>query len=220
MNILLPLWLSMETVSTFATEAQRVHWKAPAMIAHEESAPHQTQLDWLTGLMRGASVQQAAKTLGEMAGMFHDANSLRAMDQSTVLYRVQWTEPVAQGTEGGLFWGSTIIEPGRVGDEYFMTHGHFHLKRDRGEYYGTIGGKGMLVLMDQDRVTTADVMFPGSLHFIAGGIAHRVVNTGDEPLLFWACWPSDAGHDYGSIKAEGFGARVLYRDGGPVLIPA
>ncbi|MGA2806551.1 MAG: glucose-6-phosphate isomerase family protein, partial [Terracidiphilus sp.] len=100
------------------------------------------------------------------------------------------------------------------------THGHFHLKRDRGEYYGTIGGKGMLVLMDQDRVTTADVMFPGSLHFIAGGIAHRVVNTGDEPLLFWACWPSDAGHDYGSIKAEGFGARVLYRDGGPVLIPA
>jgi glucose-6-phosphate isomerase len=140
------------------------------------------------------------------------------MSENAVVYRVQWIEPVSQGTPGDLFWGSTIIEPGRVGDEYFMTHGHFHSRRDRGEYYGTIGGKGLLVLMDDSRATRADAMIPGSLHFIAGGLAHRVVNTGDEPLLFWACWPSDAGHDYASIKAGGFGARILLRDGKPAVV--
>ena len=190
------------------------------MSAHLEFAPHEVQVEWLAGLMRGSAVRQAAKTLSEMAGIFHDTRALCSMDENTVVYRVQWTEPVPLGTEGGLFWGSTIIAPGRVGDEYFMTHGHFHLKRDRGEFYGAIGGKGMLVLMDEDRTTRTEAMFPGSLHFIPGGTAHRVVNTGDEPLLFWACWPSDAGHDYASIKTQGFGARVLYRHGCPAVIPA
>jgi glucose-6-phosphate isomerase len=188
------------------------------MISSGDYAPPEAQIDWLTGMMRGSAVQEATKTLRDMARLFHDADSLRRMDENTVVYRVQWTEPVAQGTTGGLFWGSTIIEPGRVGDEYFMTHGHFHSRRDRGEYYGTIGGKGLLVLMDESRATRTDAMFPGSLHYITGGLAHRVVNTGDEPLLFWACWPSDAGHDYASIKADGFGARVLLRDGKPAVI--
>ena len=188
------------------------------MIFSGDYAPPETRIDWLTGTMSGSAVQQATKTLKELAGLFHDADALHRMDGSTVVYRVQWTEPVAQGTPGGLFWGSTIIEPGRVGNEYFMTHGHFHSKRDRGEYYGTIGGQGLLVLMDELRVARADAMFPGSLHFIPGGLAHRVVNTGDEPLLFWACWPSDAGHDYASIRTEGFGARVLLRDGKPAMI--
>jgi glucose-6-phosphate isomerase len=167
-----------------------------------------------------AAVHQATKTLGDLAAIFHDADSFRRMDESTVVYRVQWAEPVAQGTSGGLFWGSTIIQPGRVGDEFFMTHGHFHAKRDRGEYYGAIGGKGLLVLVDEDRAIRTEAILPGSLHFIAGGLAHRVVNTGDEPLLFWACWPSDAGHDYASIRTKGFGARVLLRSGGPAVIPA
>ncbi len=190
------------------------------MSAQAEFVSQDVQVDWLAGSMRGVAVQQSKKTLGEMAGLFHDANALRSMDENMVVYRIQWTEPVPRGTEGGLFWGSTTIAPGRVGDEYFMTHGHYHLKRDRGEYYGVIGGKGMLVLMDEDRATRTEAMVPGSLHYIAGGNAHRVVNTGHEPLLFWACWPSDAGHDYTSIKTQGFGARVLHRHGGPVVIPA
>jgi glucose-6-phosphate isomerase len=190
-----------------------------AMIASGDFMFPEIRIEWLTGTMRGAAVQQATKTLRDLAGIFHDADSLHSMDKSTVVYRVQWAEPVVQGTEGGLFWGSTIIQPGRVGDEYFMTHGHFHAKRDRGEYYGAIGGKGLLVIMDEDRIIRTETILSGSLHYIAGGLAHRVVNTGDDPLLFWACWPSDAGHDYASIKTRGVGARVVLRDGGPAVIP-
>lgn len=182
--------------------------------------PHPTQVEWLTGEMQGVAVQRSSKTLGQMSGMFHDSVALGSMNEDSVLYRVEWTEPVPQGTQGGLFWGSTIIEPGRVGDEYFMTHGHFHATRARGEYYGAIAGKGLLLLMELDRTTRTEVMFPGSLHYIGGGLAHRVVNTGDEPLRFWACWPSDAGHEYASIKIKGFGVRVVLRAGGPAVIPA
>lgn len=190
------------------------------MIARGNFAPPDTRIEWLTGKMRGPAVRQSVKTLGDMDGIFHDTGALRRMDENAIVYRVQWAEPASPETAGGLLWGSTILEPGRVGDEYFMTHGHFHARRDRGEYYCVAGGRGLLVLMDEARATRTEEMFSGSLHFIAGDLAHRAVNTGDEPLLFWACWPMDAGHDYASIKAGGFGARVLLRDGGPAVIPA
>lgn len=189
------------------------------MVAEAKAFPYQAHIEWLTGMMQGAGVQRATKTLGQMGGLFHSGSPVCRLEESTVVYRVQWIEPVLLGTEGGLFWGSTIIEAGRVDDEYFMTQGHFHARRDRGECYGTIEGKGLLVLMKEDRTTWTEAMSPGSLHFIAGGLAHRVVNTGDNPLAFWACWPSDAGHDYAPIQAYGFGARILHRDGGPVMVP-
>ena len=61
-------------------------------------------------------------------------------------------------------------------------------------------------------------MVPGTVHYVPGNVAHRVVNTGDEPLVFLAIWPSDAGHDYARIRTTGFGKRVVLRDGGPCLI--
>jgi glucose-6-phosphate isomerase, archaeal len=151
--------------------------------------------------------------------VFQDAAALRAMDPDTAVYRVELWEPVAPDTEGGLFWGATIIEPGRVGDEYFMTQGHFHALRNRAEFYCTASGEGMLLLMDEQRNTRAEAMSPGSLHYIPANTAHRAVNTGDTALCFWACWPSDAGHDYSSILDQGFSARVLLRNGAPALVP-
>jgi glucose-6-phosphate isomerase len=100
-----------------------------------------------------------------------------------------------------------------------MTHGHFHADRTRAEYYATAAGHGMLMRMDDERKTWGEEMSPGSLHYISGQHAHRVVNTGDVPLIFWACWGSDAGYDYGSIREHGFGARVLQRSGKPAVVP-
>jgi hypothetical protein len=54
--------------------------------------------------------------------------------------------PVAEGTPGGLYWGTTFIQPGLVGDEYFMTKGHSHSLPDRAEYYITASGEGALIL--------------------------------------------------------------------------
>jgi glucose-6-phosphate isomerase len=140
------------------------------------------------------------------------------MDRSQVVYRVQWLSVEGTDREGALLWGNTTIEPGRVGDEYFMTHGHFHLKRDRTEFYVTVQGEGMLVLMDESRHGWAEAMKPGSLHYLQGNVAHRVVNTGSSQLRFVACWPADAGHDYGTIAKEGFSLRVVSRNGTPTVV--
>jgi glucose-6-phosphate isomerase len=177
------------------------------------------KVDWGTGLLIGKEqLQESVKTLGQLENIFLNEEARRAMDPRTVVYRVQAWCPLAEGTEGGQFWGSTVIEPGQVGSEYFMTHGHFHQKRDRTEFYGTIRGEGAIILMSENRETRMEVMSAGSLHFIPPHTAHRVANTGSVPLRFVACWPSDAGHDYESIRKVGFGARMLNVQQEPALV--
>jgi len=140
------------------------------------------------------------------------------MNAAQLVYRVQMFRPVAEGVVGGLFWGTTFVEPGLVGDEYFMTKGHFHVLRNRSEYYVTTGGEGALILMDEGRRTRFELMRPGSVHYIPSSHAHRVANTGSSVLSFLACWPSDAGHDYESVLEHGFSARLRRVDGSPFLV--
>jgi glucose-6-phosphate isomerase len=177
-------------------------------------------VDWAAGSMSGPPVSESFKTLGELAQIFADQAAQKNLEASSEVYRVRWWSPVPAGSEGGLFWGVTTIAPGKVGDEYFMTHGHFHANRTRAEYYGTVSGEGMLIQMDRSRKTWGERMAPGSLHYIRGDYAHRVANTGNVPLVFWACWPSDAGYDYGTIAEHGFGARLVDLNGRPALVPA
>jgi len=179
------------------------------------------RMNWAKGLLEpDAELRESVKTLGQLADVFADRNALRTMDANTVVYRVQVWLPVPEGTEGGLFWGVTVIEAGQVGAEYFMTHGHFHLKRDRSEFYATLEGDGALILMDESRKTRVEPMTSGSVHFIPPRTAHRVANIGKSPLRFMACWPSDAGHDYETIRNQGFGSRLLCVDDKATLVPA
>jgi glucose-6-phosphate isomerase, archaeal len=168
--------------------------------------------------MAGEPILESFKTLGDLAGLFHDRAAHGGLDPAREVYRVRSSMPVSSGTEGGLFWGVTVLQPGRVGDEYFMTHGHFHANPTRAEYYATVSGSGVLIRMDAERRTWGEAMAPGSLHYIRGEHAHRVANTGREPLVFWACWGSDAGYDYGAIAERGFGARLVERNGQPAFV--
>jgi glucose-6-phosphate isomerase len=179
----------------------------------------ETSIDWLLGNLEGPGIQRSRKLLKDLADVYpKHASSGLAPD--TEVYSVQWWAPASEGQEGGLLWGVTHIQPGRVGDEYFMTHGHFHALETRAEYYTAVSGQGFLLRMERDGRTWAEKMVPGTLLYIEGRHAHRVVNTGDEPLVFWACWPSDAGYDYGAITRDGFGLRVLKQGREAVLIPA
>jgi len=178
----------------------------------------ETTIDWSVGDLEGASIQRSRKLLKDLAEVYpKHASSGLAPD--TEVYSVQWWAPAREGQEGGLLWGVTHLQPGRVGDEYFMTHGHFHALATRAEYYTAVSGQGILLRMERSGHTWAEEMTPGALLYIDGRHAHRVVNIGDEPLVFWACWPSDAGYDYGTIARDGFGLRVLERNGKAVLAP-
>lgn len=167
--------------------------------------------------LTGTPVISQHRKLKDLEGFFQDEKTMKQMDTEQTVYKVQTWLPVKEGTPGGLFFGTTNLMPGKVGNEYFMTKGHFHFKSDRAEFYWGVQGRGMLILMDRDRNTWAEEVYPGSLHYIGGDIAHRLANTGDEKLIVGACWPSDAGHDYEQIAVHGFSARLIEENALPVL---
>jgi glucose-6-phosphate isomerase len=175
-------------------------------------------LDFHTGHLQGASLLTKDVRLRDLTHIFLHESARLKMDSETLVYQVQVFQAVSEGTEGGLFWGTTTIQPGMVGDEYFMTRGHCHAKLNRSEFYLTLRGEGALLLMSGDRQVRSEPMCAGTLHNIPGETAHRVANTGVEELIFTACWPSDAGHDYESIARNGFTARMRLVTGKPMLI--
>ena len=179
------------------------------------AAPILTNL--LSGRLGGESVVTITKTVGDLAGYWHDAQAFARLDQATSLYTTETWFPIEDGTEGAVLWGNTTLFPGRVGDEYFMTRGHWHRKRNRGELVVCVSGHGALVLMNEERETRMERLSPGSTHYVHGHTAHRTVNTGAEPLVFLCAWPADCGHEYDEIRERGFSRLLLDRDGTPSL---
>src|SRR5208283_4556122 len=123
-----------------------------------------TFVDWESGALGGLGIKESTKLLGQMEGMFQDTESWGQMDPATTVYRVQYWKPVPDGTSGGLFWGNSTVFPGKVGNEFFMTKGHFHAQLDRAEYYATVSGEGLLLLMDVKRKTACLPMKAGVVH--------------------------------------------------------
>lgn len=160
-----------------------------------------------SGHLRGGNIAESRRTVGDLAGYWADESAAQAK-AGEMLYVTQTWLPIEDGTEGAVLWGNTTLYPGKVGDEHFMTRGHWHVKRDRGELVITVSGNGALVLMDEDRKAWTEVLTPGSTHWIDGHWAHRTVNTGTEPLVFLCAWPADCGHEYDAILREGFSLRM------------
>ena len=176
------------------------------------------EITFRNGMLEGRGIEKIDRKIKNLKDIFFNLDALEKMDPETVVYEVESYFPVEQNTEGGLFFGITYIHPGVVGNEYFMTKGHFHKIKNRGEFYCTLQGEGMLILMDEERNTWAEKMYPGSIHYIKGNTAHRTANTGTSILSFSAFWPSDAGHDYAIISEQGFSKILIKKDGKPELI--
>jgi len=171
------------------------------------------------GRLAGGPVERLTRRIADLGDIFSDREAYARMPADQVVYEVESSFPVAAGTEGGLFIGITYIHPGKVGEEYFMTKGHFHEIRNRGEVYICMEGEGMLILMNEDHSSVwAEKMEPGSIHYINGHTAHRTANTGSTVLSFGACWPSDAGHDYRTISERGFSKILVEQNGVPTLV--
>jgi glucose-6-phosphate isomerase len=159
------------------------------------------------------------RRLSDMAGAYAAADAVREIlsTHDPLIYEVQAYEMPAQ--EGQLSVCTTILYPGLVGNEFFMTKGHYHEKADRSEVYLGLQGRGLL-LMEVDGRFAHFEMGAGTVAYVPPYWAHRTVNTGDVPFIFLAIYPADAGHNYASIERDGFMRRVVERDGVAVLEPS
>jgi glucose-6-phosphate isomerase, archaeal len=176
-----------------------------------------THLVGSDGRIANAQTKQM-RHLRDMRGFYADAAAEAELATSDpLIYEVNYAY-VPKEVPGELGICTTIIHPGKVGDEYFMTKGHFHGKIDRAELYFGLSGSGMLVMETPDGQTNAQPMIAGTSAYVPPHWAHRTVNVGSEPFVFLACFPSDAGYDYGTIAERGFGIIIVERDGAAAVV--
>ncbi len=159
------------------------------------------------------------RRLSSMRGQYEDheayASMLRADD--CLLYEVYELERPAE--LGEVLHGVSIVHPGRVGEEYFMTKGHFHAVLETAEVYHCISGGGAMVMETPEGDWAVEPMSAGTILYVPPRWAHRSVNTSpDTDLITVFAYPGNAGHDYGSIERQGFRKLVVARDGQPVTI--
>jgi glucose-6-phosphate isomerase len=180
--------------------------------------PFKTMLDMQTGTLKPVG-QIIRRHLSDMRRMYADrevANRILKQEGDRLIYEVYASDLPEE--EGQLLYCTTIIYPGRVGQEFHMTKGHFHEKRARAEVYLALAGEGYLVLQADDGTVRGMLMQPATVAYVPPMWAHRTVNTGDESFIFFAAWPGDAGHDYGTIEQSGFAKLVVARDGQVTLV--
>lgn len=180
--------------------------------------PFALALDLASGRLEPVT-SRVERHISDMRGMYSDREAERVLaggDDPLVYEVLQYDVP---NESGQLILCTTVLHPGHVGDEYFMTKGHYHAKRETSEVYLGLRGRGILVMRAEERFATLD-MAPGTAAYVPPYWAHRTVNTGDEPLIFFAVYSGDAGHDYGTIERDGFPRRVVRRANGVELVPA
>jgi len=166
----------------------------------------------------GPTAVRRPRRASALRGFVADPDALEALVRAGDPVIYETFEPPVPETPGHLMFGITVLYPGKIGAEYFMTKGHFHVQRQTAEVYVCLRGRGYLVLETEQRDTRALSMEQGSIVYVAPGWAHRSVNAGAEPFILFYTFPADAGHDYDVIARRGFALRVLDVHGSPTVV--
>jgi len=173
--------------------------------------------DLVTGL--SGEVEPIRRKLSAMAGMYADQ---QAFDETLaagdpVVY--EFYDLGIPAEAGDIAFGTSITYPGKVGDEYFMTKGHFHSILDTAEVYYCLRGSGQMMMENPEGDWEARELTAGVAVYVPSRYAHRSINTSsDEPLVTFFAFRGDAGHDYGTIEEKGFRKLVVERDGAAVIV--
>jgi glucose-6-phosphate isomerase len=69
--------------------------------------------------------------------------------------------------EGEMLMGISIVHPGKVGDEFYMTKGHFHSVLATAEVYYCIRGEGYMVMETPEGDTSVESLTPGKMLYVA-----------------------------------------------------
>jgi len=170
------------------------------------------RIDFSKGDLQGDSLSTYYKTVKETAQHYKNSAEAAASEE-TAYFVVSELHQGPQENAEALNWGTTCMYPLSIAGECCMTRGHFHNNRDCPEYYLCVTGEGYLLCWDGEEDYLAFHMTPGSLQYIDGRWAHRLINSGDTMFKVAACWPAKAGNDYSLIEEKGFPVRCFKKDG-------
>lgn len=157
--------------------------------------------------------------LSSLHGYFldHAAYQLAVNQHDTLVYEVY--ELHRPENPGELLMGVSIIHPGKVGREFFMTKGHFHAVLDTAEVYYCLAGEGYMVMETPEGESSVEPISPGQVLYVPPRWAHRSVCTSrQQALAFLYIYPGNAGHDYDTIEAHGFHKLVMDGDNGIEIV--
>lgn len=173
--------------------------------------------DLQTGLSK--TVSTGKRYLSEMPHMFQDEKMRLEMlkKEDSLVYEFHGL-PLPKDS-GDLSFGCSLLSPGKVGNEYFFTKGHFHTILGTAEVYYCLRGHGYMLLENQEGDWSAQELTPGIAVYVPKGYAHRSINTSpDEKLITFFVYRADAGHNYGAIETKGYRNLLVEVNGKPAVI--
>ena len=123
------------------------------------------------------------RTLADLKGLFADTAAEDALlAQNPLIYEVyEATENPA--VVGQLRYSTTVIYPGKVGDEYFMTKG-ITMRWAIAPSFTTGCWEGYLLLQSPDGEINVQHMTPGVAAYVPPYWGHRTINIGTENFAF------------------------------------
>lgn len=176
----------------------------------------QVDFDLADGLSKMACTSK--RTLRQMRDMFLDTHAADLILETGNPVIYEFYELGCPEREGDLAFGTTILHPGKVGKEYYMTKGHFHKNLETAEVYYTLAGCGCMVMENQKGNTIEIPLSKGAAAYVPRGYAHRTVNTGKDSLVLFYTFAADAGHDYKTIETRGYRKLVVEEKGSPCMM--
>jgi glucose-6-phosphate isomerase len=173
--------------------------------------------DAKTGLTESAKALE--RRYSDMKNMYLDEESRKVLESNgnSLVYRFH--DLGIPEKDSDLVFGTSIVYPGKVGNEYHMTNGHFHTVLDTAEVYLCQAGWGMMMMESPEGDVLYKEMRPGQAVYVPGRYGHRSINLSNtETLITFYVFRADAGHEYGSIKEKGFRKIVVEKNGKPAVI--
>ena len=175
--------------------------------------PFTVEIDIESGIMTDPKTH-LVRNASDMKGYYEDQDALEMLIQEhhDPLHYEVFEVPVPEDY-GHLMYCISRLQPGCVGNECFMTKGHYHTVVETGEIYLCLRGEGYMLMKTADGQCNWQGMSRGKMVYVPPYWAHRSVNTGSEPLISFCVYPGNAGHNYGDIAVQGFPKRIFSRNG-------
>ena len=159
------------------------------------------------------------RRVSDLQKMFYDQQAVAEAlaNGDWPVYEIRYQQFITSKSDMAI--AITRIFPGKVGNEYHMSKGHTHELDDQAEIYMCLSGRGYLLLDTMQGEFEAVPWQAGAVTHIPPMWAHRVVNTGEDLMVYAGIYQVRAGHDYTLVEKQGFAQVALERNGQPVLVP-